>query len=382
VTGVKDREQDIGLLNQAIESINSVSSTLMQYYQTLEDRIKALTEEVDQKKQLLDSILDSIDVGVVFFDKDGKIRLINKAAEGLLCVEASRVMGGASLFAEIRDDNVLPENGRPFHALISEAEVKRADGSMIGKALIFKDITLLKRLEAENERNRRLSAMGELVMKIAHEIRNPLGSIELFANLLSDDLKGTEQVEYAKRISNSVRSLVTSLDNMLRFSGEIRPCLELACLNEVLSDTLQEFRGLLAGGGAEVSFIEGGRFTFYLDRSLIRQAVINLLLNAVQAMPEGGRIEVSLSEAPGREGRPDVKISVRDNGSGMDEETKVRLFEPFYSTKDRGTGLGMSITLGIINAHGGGISVDSFPGRGTEFIITLPTEKRSVPRSI
>jgi|WetSurMetagenome_2_1015567.scaffolds.fasta_scaffold00033_62 signal transduction histidine kinase len=381
---MREKEQDIGLLNQAIESINSVSSTLMQYYQTLEDRIKALTEEVDQKKQLLDSILDSIDVGVVFFDKDGTIRLINKSAEGMLCVDAAKVIGGSSLYAEISDDDVIPENGRPFHAIISNAEVKKADGSMIGKALIFKDITLLRRLEAENERNRRLSAMGELVMKIAHEIRNPLGSIELFANLLADDLKGTEQVEYAGRISNSVRSLVSMLDNMLRFSGEIKPRLELICLNETLRETFQEFSGLLAGGGVEMEFLEDGEYMLYLDRDLVRQAFINLLLNSVQAMPEGGKIEVRISgSAPGDNSvSPEVKMSVRDNGAGMDEETKARIFEPFFSTKDRGTGLGMSITLGIITAHGGHITIDSFPGRGTEFIISLPTEKRSAPRSI
>jgi len=379
-----DKEQDIGLLSQAIESINSVSSTLMQYYQTLEDRIKVLTEEVDQKKQLLDGILDSIDVGVVFFDKDGKIRLVNRAAESMLCVDSAKILGGSSLPAEISEDNVVPENGKPFHALISNPEVRKADGSMIGKALIFKDITLLKRLEAENERNRRLSAMGELVMKIAHEIRNPLGSIELFANLLADDLKGTEQVEYAKRISNAVRSLVSMLDNMLRFSGEIRPRLELACLNEVLHETFREFQGLLAGGGAEMVLTEEGSYSLYIDRDLIRQAFINLLLNSVQAMPEGGKIEVSLSAGTaGVQDVPsEVRLSVRDNGAGMDEETKARIFEPFYSTKDRGTGLGMSITLGIITAHGGRIMVDSFPGRGTEFIITLPTEKRSSPRSI
>ena len=117
---MEQNEQDIGLLSKAIESINSVSSTLMQYYQNLEDRVKVLTDEVDQKKQLLDSILDSIDVGVVFFDKGGVIRLINKAAEGLLGVDSGTVIGGLSIYAEIKDDIVTPENARTFHALVSE----------------------------------------------------------------------------------------------------------------------------------------------------------------------------------------------------------------------------------------------------------------------
>jgi len=371
---MEKKDQDIGLLTKAIESINSVSSTLMQYYQNLEYKVKVLTEEVDQKKQLLDSILDSIDVGVIFFDKDGVIRLMNDAAEGLLGAGSDTILGGTSLHAEINEEMVVPEKGNPFQALISSSEVKGgSDGSTIGKVLIFKDITRLKRLEAENERNRRLSAMGELVMKIAHEIRNPLGSIELFANLLAADLKGTDQVDYARRISNSVRSLVNTLDNMLRFSGEIRPKMEFTCINDIVRETCDEFREVLAGSSIELDLIDDVKYSLYLDKGLIRQALINIVLNAVHSMPEGGTLRVIIMQ---QEGSDDVRISIRDNGFGMDEETRMRLFEPFFSTKDRGTGLGMSITLGIISAHKGRIGVDSFPGKGTEFTILLPLEKR------
>jgi signal transduction histidine kinase len=374
MTIMEKNNQDIGLLTKAIESINSVSSTLMQYYQTLEDKVKVLTEEVDQKKQLLDSILDSIDVGVIFFDKDGVIRLMNKAAEGLLGTDSGTIVGGTSLHAELNEEMVVPEKGNPFHALVSSSEVRGgSDGSTIGKVVIFKDITTLKRLEAENERNRRLSAMGELVMKIAHEIRNPLGSIELFANLLASDLRGTDQVEYARLISNSVRSLVNTLDNMLRFSGEIRPRLEFSCLNDIVRETCDEFREVLAGGGIELYLADDVKYSLYLDKGLIRQALINILLNAVHSMPEGGTIGVSVAQ---EKGSKDVRLSIRDSGSGMDQETRLRLFEPFFSTKDRGTGLGMSITRGIITAHKGRIDVDSFPGKGTEFIMLLPLEKR------
>ena len=376
---MEKNDQDIGLLTKAIESINSVSSTLMQYYQTLEDKVQVLTQEVDQKKQLLDSILDSIDVGVIFFDKDGVIRLMNNAAEGLLGTSSGTIVGGTSLHAEINEEMVVPEKGNPFHALVSSAEVRGgSDGSTIGKVLIFKDITRLKRLEAENERNRRLSAMGELVMKIAHEIRNPLGSIELFADLLTTDLRGTEQVDFARRISNSVRSLVNTLDNMLRFSGEIRPKMEFSCVNDLVRETCDEFRVVLAAGGIELDLIDDVKYSLYLDKGLIRQALINILLNAIHSMPEGGTMWVSVVQEKNSD---DVQISIRDSGSGMDEETRVRLFEPFFSTKDRGTGLGMSITLGIITAHKGRIDVDSFPRKGTEFIILLPLEKRVEKRA-
>lgn len=375
---------DIDLLNKAIETFNSASATLIQYYSTLEDKVRLLTEEVDHKKQLLNSILDSIDIGVVFFDRDGIIRTMNKAAEYLLNINASDAIGGTSIHAEIHEEVIVPANGKPFYALLSRSDVKDNGGNIIGNVLIFKDITRLKQLESENERNRRLTAMGELVMKIAHEIRNPLGSIELFASLLSNDLKGTEHGNYANRISNSVKSLVNTLDNMLRFTKEIKPKLVYCCLNDMVRETCDEFKELFANSDIQLDFSEKGQYWLNMDKGLMRQALINILINSVHAMPDGGKIEIEIVECRVRntesESREDefcnpnseLCIIIRDTGIGMDEETRLRMFEPFFSTKDRGTGLGMSITAGIIKAHKGTIDVKSEIGGGTEFVIRLP----------
>jgi signal transduction histidine kinase len=364
---------DIDLLNKAIETFNSASATLVQYYSALEDKVRLLTEEVDHKKQLLNSILDSIDVGVVFFDRDGIIRIMNKAAECLLNINAGDAIGGTSIYAEIHEEVIAPANGKPFYALLSRSEVRDNGGNVIGNVLIFKDITRLKHLESENERNRRLTAMGELVMKIAHEIRNPLGSIELFASLLASDLKGTEHGDYANRISNSVRSLVNTLDNMLSFTKEVKPKLEYYCLNDMVSETCDEFKELFANSDIELDFSGKGHYWLNMDKGLMRQALINILLNSVHAMPEGGKIEIRIQNTEYRDQKTEeVEIIIRDTGIGMDEDTRLRMFEPFFSTKDRGTGLGMSITAGIIKAHKGTIDVRSKIGGGTEFVITLP----------
>jgi signal transduction histidine kinase len=367
------QEHNVDLLNKAIETFNSASATLVQYYSTLEDKVRLLTEEVDHKKQLLNGILDSIDVGVVFFDRDGIIRTMNKAAECLLNINASDAIGGTSIHAEIHEDVIAPTNGKPFYALVSRSDVTDNGGNVIGNVLIFKDITRLKQLESENERNRRLTAMGELVMKIAHEIRNPLGSIELFASLLSNDLKGTEHGDYANRISNSVRSLVNTLDNMLRFTKEVKPKLAYCCLNDMVRETCDEFKELFANSDIQLDFSEKGQYWLNMDKGLMRQALINILLNSVHAMPDGGKIEIRIQNTEDRGQRTEkVEIIIRDTGIGMDENTRLRMFEPFFSTKDRGTGLGMSITAGIIKAHKGAIDVRSEIGEGTEFVITLP----------
>lgn len=359
-------DQSVDLLNKAIETFNSASATLIQYYSALEDNVRLLTEEVEHKKQLLNSILDSIDVGVVFFDRDGVIRIINNAASNLLNIKADDIIGGTSIHAEIKGEVIFPYNGKPFYALVSRSEVKDKEGNIIGHVLIFKDITRLKQLESENERNRRLTAMGELVMKIAHEIRNPLGSIELFASLLSSDLKGTEYGDYANRISNSVKALVNTLDNMLRFTKEIKPRLEYCCLNDLIMETCDEFRELFANSNIQLSLTAYEKNWLCVDKGLMRQALINILLNSVHAMPDGGIIEIRIQNTE------EVQVYIKDSGSGMDDETRQRMFEPFFSTKDRGTGLGMSITAGIIKAHKGTIDVISEVGKGTEFIIKLP----------
>ncbi len=318
---------NVDLLNKAIETFNSASATLTQYYSALEDKVRLLTEEVEHKKQLLDSILDSIDVGVVFFDRGGVVRIVNNAAENMLNIDAGSVIGGISIHASIKEEVIVPENGRPFYALASRSDVKGRDGAIIGHVLIFKDITRLKQLESESERNRRLTAMGELVMKIAHEIRNPLGSIELFAGLLSNDLKGTDHGDYANRISGSVRSLVNTLDNMLRFTKEIKPRLEYYCLNDVIRETCDDFKELFANSKIQIVFSEDGAHWLSLDRGLIRQALINILLNSVHAMPDGGTVDIRVKDM-----FENIEIAIKDNGSGMDEETRSRMFERATAT--------------------------------------------------
>ena len=356
------------LLSEAILKINTASEALIKYYRVLEERISRLTEEVDQKKRLLSSIIDSIDIAVVFFDSDGIIRLINRAGENLFNVKAEDIMGQKKLPIKIKDDLIYPKNStKPFYAIVSQSDVLDSEGKKIGYVFLCKDITRIKELEAENERNRRLTAMGSLVMKIAHEIRNPLGSIELFASLISEDLKEDIHGDYARRISSSVRMLRNTLENMLSFTKGINPKKTSVCINELIEEIINEFQELFSRVGIETHNKIKERFNIYLDHSLIRQALINLIVNAYQAMPDGGSITIDAC----KDGEF-IKLIIKDTGQGIDSEIVEKIFDPFFSTKDRGTGLGLSITNSIISAHGGRIEVKTKVGEGTEFAIYLP----------
>jgi len=357
------------LLNEAILKINTASEALIKYYSLLEEKIRLLTEEVDQKKRLLSSIIDSIDIAVVFFDSEGVIRLINRAAESLFNVKAEDIIGKKDLPIKIENDLVYPALKKPFYAIVSQSDVVDSEGNKIGHVFLCKDITRIKELEAENERNRRLSAMGSLVMKIAHEIRNPLGSIELFANMISEDLKEGIHGDYARRISSSVKMLRNTLENMLSFTRGINPKKAPVCINDLIEEIIGEFQELFSRVGIEIDSRIRERLVIKLDASLMRQALINLIVNAYQAMPDGGKITIDAFSSGDF-----IELTIKDTGHGIDSEILDKIFDPFFSTKDRGTGLGLSITGSIVSAHGGRIEVRSKVGEGTEFAIYLPVE--------
>ncbi len=355
------------LLKEAILRFNTASEALIKYYSLLEEKVKLLTEEVEQKKRLLSSIIESIDIAVVFFDSEGVIRLINRACENLFNIKAEDVIGKKDLPIKVQEDMIYPVSGKPFYAIVSKSEVVDSEGNKIGHVFLCKDITRIKELEAENEKNRRLSAMGSLVMKIAHEIRNPLGSIELFANMISEDLKEGIHGDYARRISSSVKMLRNTLENMLSFTRGITPKKTFICLNELIDEIIKEFQELFSRVGIEIENRIKERIFLHLDHALIRQALINLIVNAYQAMPEGGRITIDACNDGDF-----IRLSIKDTGHGIDIKIIDKIFDPFFSTKDRGTGLGLSITGSIISAHSGRIEVKSEINEGTEFAIYLP----------
>lgn len=322
---------------------------------------------MSRKKRLLSSIIESIDIAVVFFDSEGVIRLINRAGEKLFNVKAEDVIGKRELPIKIEGDLIYPNSKKPFYAIVSQSDVVDSEGNKIGHVFLCKDITRIKELEAENERNRRLSAMGSLVMKIAHEIRNPLGSIELFANMIAEDLKESIHGDYAKRISSSVKMLRNTLENMLSFTRGIVPKKSPVCLNDLINEIINDFHELFTRASIEIENRIKDKIFLNLDYALIRQALINIIVNAYQAMPEGGKIIFDAFNDV-----EFVKISIKDTGHGIDSEIVERIFDPFFSTKDRGTGLGLSITQSIVSAHSGKIEVKSEINAGTEFAIYLP----------
>lgn len=230
---------------------------------------------------------------------------------------------------------------------------------------------------ADPERQRLLAQYAEIAALaggLAHEIKNPLSTINLNLELLAEDFAGSEEsrdrraqkkIEVVRR---ECRRLQSILDEFLKFArvGEIDSV--EADLNQAVTEFIEFYRPQAAEGGIEISphlspDLPGVR----LDLMLFRQVLLNLALNAQQAMPKGGLLELQTRVQDGW-----VRLDLIDNGAGMDERTLSRIFQVFFSTKPGGSGLGLPTVRKIVEAHGGRIDVDSAPGRGTRFTILLP----------
>ncbi len=221
------------------------------------------------------------------------------------------------------------------------------------------------------ERTRRLAAMGEMAAKIAHEIRNPLASIEIFASILVRELEGSDKKRLALSISKGVKRLDNLLTNMLVFARAPKPALARIDVRDVIEEVVQ----MVSSSLDEPVRIrcEYRRDTVIMaDESLLRQVVHNLLINAVDSVRgKNGEIEIITERATN--GRDALRLMIRDNGDGIPEDVMDRIFDPFFTTKQRGTGLGLCIVDSIVKSHRGKVWVESAVGRGTTFYVEIPS---------
>jgi len=225
----------------------------------------------------------------------------------------------------------------------------------------------LKELEAQNERNYRLIAMGEMAAKIVHEIRSPLCSIELYASMLARDLEGTQHLDMAKGISTGISSLNNILTNMLFFAKPQKPILRPVDICRLLGETVFMLMPMLESRGLRFIRGIGQGVSVRGDADLLKQVFLNILLNAIQATPEGGAVTGSCRN----EGQSAV-LEISDEGPGIEPQNIEKIFDPFFSTKEKGTGLGLAISAKIVQAHGGTIRVKSTPGHGAAFCLSFP----------
>lgn len=224
------------------------------------------------------------------------------------------------------------------------------------------------KLREQAERNKRLAAVGEMSARIAHELRNPLGSIELFASLLKKGLEEPEKQSWAEHIQTAVSAMDYALTNMLFFTGKPSPHFQKTDLKRVIEEASLFAVHLLQQ--KEIKFVlslESLTEPILCDEDLLRQIFVNLILNAIDALPKEGHLTIDAVA-----GTRQVQILVSDTGCGIPEDQLSKIFDPFFTTKNKGTGLGLAIVYNAIVAHSGTIEVKSKLCGGTVFTVTLP----------
>ncbi len=406
---INDKE----LLSRAFKAFDASIKKLRAYQAKLENRVEELKSELALKNQELTNVLQSLSNGLIVTDLAGSIRTFNRAAAAITEIDKDSAIGQPinhllhfNVLPESLDENAFDKISSDFRQtfeFISSKGTKRIinssttiiesdDNESEGIIINLNDITTLKRLEEEAERKNRLTAMGEIAMQVAHEIRNPLGSIELFVSMMKKDFKEESgEMELMQHISSAVQSMNHIISNLLEYSKPKPIIRNTTRINFLLAEFMEFSRFFATQQNIEIDLAyPSTNYEITGNDQLIKQVFHNLFVNACQAMPEGGVLKIDLEKA--KETDPVIPDRIKDNyirekksvsmlkicftdfGKGMTEDTKKKIFDPFFTTREQGTGLGMSIVHKTMTSHGGAILVDSKEGRGTCITLLFPLD--------
>lgn len=386
---------DADMLHEAFRTFDEAAASLQQSYRTLTSRLEQLDLELadrnealrrnlqanEELREHLTAIVESISTGILVTNEEGIITRCNQAGVQLLGLAPERILGRtvATCLREAHvEGDVYPLTTRTGALVtVSQRGMNGSDRNPSGGLTLIQDVTVVHQLEERLQRRNRLAAMGEMVGRIAHEIRNPLGSIELFASMLRRDLKHEPGLRnYAEHISSSVQLLDRLLSNLLLYTKPDCSHAEWHETETVLLDALTLAAHAIARARIDIRLhIEAPAARIRCDAGQLKQVLLNLILNAVQAMPCGGVLTFSAELIPDTQPHaPSLRLSVADTGVGIAPAVRARIFDPFFTTRDEGTGLGLAIVHAIVEAHRGRIDVESVPGQGTTFTMVLPQE--------
>jgi two-component system sensor histidine kinase PilS (NtrC family) len=356
----------------------------------------------DQLDLLHRSIIESVDTGIMTINLQGKIKSFNRAAEeisGLTFaeVENRNIVEIFQNFVHIKD-KISQEN---YKSLIknrynleftskgnknlilgcSVSLLKDNKDKRIGNILIFQDLTSIKKMEEALEKNKRLAIIGEMAAGLAHEMRNPLASISGSIQVLRKDIKLSDIDERLMQIIlRGKDQLENIIKDFLLLARPIQGNQQIIIIREIIEDVVESVHYVPDwNDNITVSLSLSDNLTVYANRAEIRAIVWNLILNSVQAMPEGGILSIETKKSLSDDSTIEfLEIRISDTGYGIDEKHLNKIFEPFFTTKEKGTGLGLAIVNKLVEGYAGTTKIESNIERGTTFSLTLPLNKDDV----
>lgn len=404
---------------ESFETFNRIINNLQRQYLSLEKEYgnqgrelelinTQLRETIAENRSVtmfLNSILTSLTSGVIVVDKTGNISHFNPAAERITGISTATALG------KKYDEVIQTKHGGRFSALdtvmtgmefdseekvllvadekeipvsVSTSLLDDGNDETYGAVEVIHDITKIKKLEAEMTRIQTLAALGEMAATVAHEVRNPLGGIGGFASLLKRELEGDEEkLRLVNKIITGVETLNQTVVALLDYTRRDELSLREISLHRLIEDSV-EYDKASNNTISNVEFnveLDNRNLTLYCDPHMMRQVFLNLLRNSREAMPEGGKITIKGGlkkvESDTEQSTAPIWIEVADEGEGIPDDVRQKIFRPFFSTKTgaNGSGLGLASVWKTIQAHGGDINVTSEQGQGATFRIELPVTR-------
>lgn len=358
---------------------------------------QATFDTPEHLREFFFAMIESLPGGIVLADRQGNLLAVNRKGAELLGLAGSSLqnktcwgllsqkfglthelaalgLSGGRLLCEVPASDGGAEKRC---LLISRNDLQSPFLHVAGFFLSLEDVTFPALLEMHLDRSKRFAAMQEMAEAMSQELKNPLGSLELYASILKRELAGDPDNErVAARMLGAVRTMHHLLDNFVTFSGVLLPQMQEIDLVPVLEKSMETLREMAGEHGILLeSRIEVEQAYLVGDQALLGQLLLNLGLNAMESMPMGGTFSLSLRTLPpDREHGALVEVRVQDQGAGIAPENLPKIFDPFFSTKGRNRGLGLAISHAIAEAHRGLIEVESDPGRGTTFRVLLPAD--------
>jgi len=377
-------------IEELARNFNFMMEQIRRHRNELEDRL----QEITSLKAYTDHVLASMTNGLMTIDLEKKIvtvnemgeRIVGRGKEGIAGFSMEQVLGEQHPLYKILMETLTQEKGISH----IEVELKRdgeslwliagtslligGEGKTIGALVIFQDITQIKSLEEKLRQADRLAALGILSAGLAHEIKNPLSAIKTFVQLLPQKIGNPSFMEKfnitVPREVDRINHLVEDLLELTR--KRVRSLVDLkadSLIHQVIDLHGEELK---KGQIAFQDHLNKTILPVHGDAETLYRAFSNLIINAIQAMPNGGTLSISSKLDSSSSS---VEITFRDTGIGMDETTAKNIFNPFFTTKDKGVGLGLALTRKIIEDHRGTIEVVSEKGMGTTFTVLLPVVK-------
>jgi two-component system, NtrC family, sensor histidine kinase HydH len=358
------------------------------YFLFLYQGMRVAETTLANMKLYTSNVVESIPVGLITLDDEERIVSYNKKMEEIVGRSLTKSKGEKFTAAfpgfqvnyhDIRSaafeqSTEFPVGeGRKIPIKIGRSSLVNNDGEDIGTVLIIRDMTTIREMEQQLERSRRMAALGRMAAGIAHEIRNPLGTLRGFAHYFGRQPGATKESKgYADLMVSEVDRLNRNISGLLQFARPREPQLGPVDLDQLISKTVVLMESDFADHELNFHWRCNTGIILLADPDLLLQVLMNLLKNSINATSSGGEVSLICTEDD-----RSIRITVSDTGGGMTEQEREKMFDPFFTTRKTGTGLGLAVSHQIVEQHQGVFEVDTAPGEGTCVTIILPKTRGS-----